>query len=625
MIRDDQEMLTKLEQLVEENLGNEQFGVGDLSRRIGISRSHLHRKLRGTIGQSVSQFIREYRLRKALDLLKEGQHTVSEVAYLVGFSSATYFSRCFTNLYGHPPSKADKVEPFGQEAGPPGQVKMQWKKSILSKRVWMLVLLAILLPYTVFFVIQLSGRSKANGVMTKSVAILPFENLSDEASNAYFTMGVGDAIARKLSAIADLRVVSKTAMFLEGDSEESLVDIANKLNTFYLLKGSVQKFGDMIRVEVGLVNGKTGHSIWADNFDREFDDIFQMQNEIAEEVALHMEITLSPEVRSKLNLGYTSNSLAYDLYMKAHYEFTTYTRAGYTRAHEYVKQAIELDSSFALAYSLQGNIAIAKGSMFGVELDAMEALSQAMISIRKALEIEPDLPEAHAVKGFYHLYNDWDFKKAEQAYKKGIETFNTEGYALYVDYLNFAGRHKEALEMAQRLEYIEPYYPNTRMILSLFYNQQIDEAREFAQSRLRVMSNYVTMDSYGFLLLNSGDHQEAIQIFQQIFELENIRYPRILGWMGAAYARSGQPVRATELIDELMQHRAQNSAGSPAFFIAVIHAAMDETEDALHWLSVAIDDHEMEIPWLTTEPQFYQLHNHKEFSAMVKRVGFPET
>jgi TolB-like protein/AraC-like DNA-binding protein len=625
MIRDDQKMLTRLEQLVEENLGNEQFGVGDLSSSIGISRSHLHRKLRAATGQSVSQFIREYRLWKALDLLKEGEHTVAEVAYLVGFSSATYFSRCFAYLYGHPPSQVGKVEPFGQEAGPPGQVQMKWIKSITRRRVGMLVLLAILFPFTVFFIIQLSARGRANELMTKSVAILPFENLSDEPSNAYFSMGVGDAIARKLSAIADLRVVSKTTMILKGDSNESMVEIASKLNTFYVLKGSVQKFGDMIRVEVGLVNGKTGHSIWAEHFDREFDDIFQMQNEIAEKVALHMEITLSPEVRSKLNLGYTSNPVAYELYMKAYYEFTSYTRAGYRMAQEYIVQAIELDSSFALAYSLQGNIAIAKGSMFGVELSAMEALSQAIISIRKALEIEPDLPEAHAVKGFYHLYYDWDFKKAEQEYKMGIERFNAEGYALYVDYLNFAGRHKEALEMTQRLEHNEPYYPNSRMILSLFYNQQIDEAMEFAHSRLRVMHNYVTLDSYGFLLLNSGEHLEAIRIFQQVFELENIRYPRILGWMGAAYARSGQRVKARELIDELMQHRALNSAGSPAFFIAVIHAAMDETEDALYWLSVALDDHEMEIPWLTTEPQFYQLHHHKDFRAMVKKVGFPGT
>ena len=618
-------MIARLELIVEENLGDEQFGVGNLAKAVGISRSHLHRKLGAASGQSVSQFVREYRLRKALDLLKEGQHSVSEVAYLVGFSSASYFSRCFTLFFGHPPSQADKIDPARLEEGPPGHVRMQLLKSIPSRWVGALLVFAILIPYSIFLLFQLSGRSIESEIMTKSVAILPFENLSDESSNEYFSTGVGNAIARKLSAITDLRVVSQTTMFQKGDSNESMVEIAEKLNTSYLLKGSVQKIGDTIRVEVGLVNGKTGHWIWAEYFDKKFDDIFQMQNEIAENVALHMEIALSPEVRSKLNLGYTSSPAAYELYMKAYYEFTSYTRAGYRRAEEYCEQAIKLDSSFALAYSLQGNIAIAKGSMFGVELSAMEALSQAIISIRKALEIEPDLPEAHAVKGFYHLYYEWDFQKADQEYKKGIERFNAEGYALYVDYLNFAGRHKEALEMAQRLEQNEPYYPNSRMILCYFYNQQIVEAREFALSRLRVMHNYVTLDSYGFLLLNTGDYQEATRIFQQIFELENIRYPRILGWMGAAYARSGEKVKARELINELTQHRAHNSAGSPAFFIAVIHAAMDETADALHWLSVAIDDHEMEIPWLTTEPQFYQLHNHKDFRAMVKKVGFPGT
>jgi len=625
MIREDQKMLPRLNQIVEENHDNEQFGVGDLSRSIGISRSHLHRKLRAETGQSMSQFIREYRLKKALHLLKEGQHSVSEVAYLVGFSSASYFSRCFAHLYGHPPKQAGKIKSNGQEAVPPGRIKMPWIHSILRKRIGMLILLLILIPYTIFFIIQLSGRSRANEIRTKSVAILPFENLSDEASNAYISSGVGDAIARKLSAIADLRVVSHTAIFRKGEGNESIVNIARKLKTFYVLKGSVQKFGNIIRVEVGLIDGKTGHWIWAEHIDSDFEDIFKTQNEIAEKVALQMEVTLSPEVRSKLNMGYTSNPVAYELYMKAYYEFTSYTREGYRRAQEYVEQAIELDSSFALAYSLQGNIAIAKGSFFGVELSALDALRQANIAIGKALELEPDLPEAHALKGFYHLYYEWDFTKADQEFKKGIERFNVEGYALYIDYLNFAGRHQEALELTQHLEHNEPYYPNSRMILSLFYNQQIEEAREYALSRLRTMRNYITMDSYGFLLLNTGEHQEAIRIFQQIFDLENNRYPRVLGWMGAAYARSGQQVKARELIDELLQHRALNSAGSPAFFIAVIHAAMDETEDALYWLSVAIDDHEMEIPWLTTEPQFYPLHNHKDFRAMVKKVGFPDS
>lgn len=624
MSPNDQLLIPRLEKLLEENLENEQFGVEDLARSIGISRSHLHRKLRVISGQSISQFIREYRLRKALDLLKEGKHSVSEVAYMVGFGSATYFSRSFTNFYGNPPSQAASLELAGPEKGPLSKEKLRWTKSVPAKWVAAIIGFAILIPYSIFFLIQLSGRSQSPEVVNKSVAILPFENLSDDPLNAYFSVGIGDAIARKLSGISDLRIVSQTASVLNEDGRESMIEIAHKLNTSYVLEGSVQKFGPTIRVEVGLVNGISGHRVWAEHFDRKFEDIFQVQNEIAEKVALHCETALAPDFQSRMNLGYTDNVEAYELYMKAYYEFTTYTREGYTKADEYCVEAIKLDSSFALAYSLQGNVAIAKGSMFGVELSAREALSQSIISIRKALVIEPKLPEAHAVKGFYHLYYEWDFEKAEEEYLLGIESFNAEGYALYVDYLNFAGRHKEALEMTKRLEHNEPYYPNTRMILSLYYNQRFDEAREFALSRLRVIQNYMTLDTYGFLLLNTGDYKEAIHMFHQVFELEDIRYPRILGWLGAAYARSGENDKARELLNELKDHKGRSSAGSPAFFIAVIHAALDEKEEALHWLTIAIDEHEMEIPWLVTEPQFSQLHENENFIALARTVGFPD-
>ena len=359
-----------------------------------------------------------------------------------------------------------------------------------------------------------------------------------------------------------------------------MVEIAHKLNTSHVLEGSVQRFEEIIRVEVGLVSGKTGHRVWAEHYDRKFEDIFQVQNEIAEKVVLSLKNSLSPEERSKLNLGYTSDPLAYELYMKARFEFSTYTRTGYRMAEDYLDQAIALDPDFALAHCLLGNICFAKGSIFGVELDAREALSQAFVHISKALEIEPDLPEAHAMKGFYHLYFDWDFKKAEEEYIRGVERFNMEGYAYYADYLNFVGKHAEALEISRQLESSEPYYPNSRMILSLFYNQMFYEAKEFALARLRIMQNFYTLDSYGFLLLNTGEYQEAIDIFRQVFELENLRYPRILGWMGAAYARSGQEIQARMLLEELKELRLKSTAGSPGFFIAVIYAALEENEKA---------------------------------------------
>jgi tetratricopeptide (TPR) repeat protein len=137
------------------------------------------------------------------------------------------------------------------------------------------------------------------------------------------------------------------------------------------------------------------------------------------------------------------------------------------------------------------------------------------------------------------------------------------------------------------------------------------------------MKNYWTMDSYGFILLNSGRYTEAIKIFLEIFKIENQRYPRILGWLGAAYAHSGQTDRAQEILEELKNRQAISSAGSTAFFTAVVCSALGETADALHWLRIAIDDHEMEIPWLISEPQFFHLHDHPTFAKMVAEIGFP--
>jgi len=161
------------------------------------------------------------------------------------------------------------------------------------------------------------------------------------------------------------------------------------------------------------------------------------------------------------------------------------------------------------------------------------------------------------------------------------------------------------------------------MILSLFYLGRIEEALSYAEDRLRIMKNYSIMDSYGFVLLNSGKYNRAIDIFQQIFLIENVRYPRILGWLGAAYARSGQLTKAEAILEELKERRAISSAGSTGFFTAVVCAAMGNTEEALAWLRIAIDDHEMEIPWLISEPQFFDLHEHPGFQKMVEEIGFP--
>lgn len=166
-------------------------------------------------------------------------------------------------------------------------------------------------------------------------------------------------------------------------------------------------------------------------------------------------------------------------------------------------------------------------------------------------------------------------------------------------------------------------YPNTRMILSLYYTGHIQEAISYAEDRLRMMKNYSLMDSYGFVLLNSGSYTAAIDVFHEIFNIENVRYPRILGWLGAAYARSGQTQEARQLLEELVELQKISNAGSPCFFAAVVHSALGKTDEALSFIRKSIDNHEMEVPWLISEPQFFDLHDHPDFEKMVEEVGFP--
>jgi len=290
---------------------------------------------------------------------------------------------------------------------------------------------------------------------------------------------------------------------------------------------------------------------------------------------------------------------------------------------EYFNQAIEQDPNFALAYSGLAICHIAKASVFGAEMNALDAFALASPYLKKALELDPELPEAHTWNGYYLLYNNWDFKGAEKEYRKSIITNYNLALHVYSDFLNFVNRDSDALIIAERLNQTDPFYPNSKMVYALYYLGRYEEATEFAKSRLKLFHNFSSLGDYGFLMLNTNHYSEAIESFQKAMELEGLRYPRILGWMGAAYARSGQQKKAMEIIEELLELSITSRAGSVGFFTAVIYAALGDKNSALHWIQEAYKHHEMEIPWLKSEPQFYSLHNDPEFQEILRNVGFP--
>lgn len=611
-------LVEKLKKEVDDNLTNDQFGVEDLARNMGMSRSQLHRRLNMATGQSVSRFIREHRLQRGMELLRQGGLTAAEVAHQIGFGSPTYFNKCFNEYYGFPPGEVKKKATdtgLVNTAHPRPAPRNRFNVTLIASAAALLLVLGIL-----YF--NDAGRAEVPVQEDKSIAILPFKNLSEDPHDAYFSEGMIEAIRTRLSQIRALRVISRTSVEQYRESKKSARAIASELGVSALLEGSVQRNNNQVRIDVRLVDGVSEGLVWAKSFDRELKDVFAIQQEIAQHVAAELNAELSPEEESKILKSETDNPIAYDLYLKGLYEYRTYTNQGAHNSIELFANAIALDSNFARAYAFLANSYIALATIFGAELSALEALGKGKPFIDKALALNPTLEEALMLLGFYRLYHDWDFRGAEAAYQRAIVSNHPDALALYSDYLNFVSRHEEAMMVAERLNESDPYYPNSRIVLSYIYNDRLEQALEFSETRLKMFNNYLTLDSHGFLLLSLGRYDEAITYFKKAIDLEGIRYPRMLGWMGAAYARSGQRQQALEIIAELKERLAHNEKGSIAFFVAVIYAAINEKDSALAWLNTAYDSHDMEMPWLMTEPQFYDLHKEPEFRQMARLIGF---
>ena len=612
--------LEKLKKEVHDNLTNDQFGVEELAKNIGMSRSQLHRKLNTATGQSVSQFIREYRLQRGMELLKEGQLNAAEVADRIGFGSATYFNKCFNEYYGYPPGEVkNKLSENALESKAFEPLKA--KPIPPRKKNFYLRLSAVAILLLIIAVVYFNSRQRvASDRSDKSIAILPFKNLSEDQRTEYFSEGVIEAIRTSLAQVGELRVISRTSVEQYRESAKSSREIARELGVATLLEGSIQRDNNKVRIDVRLVDGESEGQVWAKSYDRELKDVFAIQSEIAQSVANELNAKLSPEEKSLLSKTDTDNSKAYDLYLKAIYEYRTYSNKG---AHNSIVLLKALDSNYARAYAFLANSYMGLAAIWGAELSALEALQKGKPFIDKALSLDPNLDEAHMLMGFYKLYNDWDFKGAEAEYKLGIVSNHSDALAIYADYLNFVRRHEEAMVYAKRLNLEDPYYPNSRIILAYFYNNRIDEALKFSESRLKMFNNYYTLDAHGFLLLNIQRPKEAINYFQKAIDLEGIRYPRMLGWMGAAYAKSNDKTNALKIIDELKTRLANNDKGSVAFFIAVIYSALNDKPSALSWIKTAYESHDMEMPWLMTEPQFYNLHDDPGFKQIARQIGFP--
>lgn len=388
----DQEFLRRLTSVLEEHLEDSRFGVSELAREMGMSRSNLLRKVTRLTGQSVSQFIREVRLRNAMNLLKEGSHNVSEVSYLVGFSSVSYFIKCFRERYGFPPgetssqalSEDDPVResPSGKRPG----------------RKYYIVAAAVVAAIALIWLLVNPFSAKGES-LEKSIAVLPFQNDSNDSTNLYLINGIMESLLNDLQQIEDLRVVSRTSVEKYRTHPSTIAEIARELDVNYVVEGSGQKIGDQILLHIQLIEAPTDQHVWSKQFKRQVQDIFALQMEVAQGIADGIEAVITPAEEQRISRPPTENLVAYDLFLQGMERFNERTREGLLASIDLFGQAIEQDGEFARAYA---DISIAYSFLDWSQAEK-QYTDQAVEYADKALLYDPELSQSLIAKAAVHM------------------------------------------------------------------------------------------------------------------------------------------------------------------------------------------------------------------------------
>jgi TolB-like protein/AraC-like DNA-binding protein/Tfp pilus assembly protein PilF len=349
--------IEQAESLILENISNEQFGVSELAELMHMSRSNLLRKIKKQTQLSASQFIRQVRLQKGMELLKESEFTVSEISYQVGFGNNSYFIKCFREYYGFSPGEYRKKTTENSEielenTKPENYIDVN-NVSFLKKYQFQIFAVSFFIIVGAFLLVY--NRSSNSELMTKeikkSIAVLPFKNMSNDSTNLYFVNGLMESTLNNLQKIEDLRVISRTSVEKYRNTNKTIKEIAEDLNVAYLLEGSGQRIDDQVLLNIQLIDAFNDTPIWAQQYNNKVEDVFSLQNSVAKKIVDAIQAKVTPAELQQINKKPTENLEAYDFYLKGLVPLQKETKEGLNEAISLFEKAIELDSSFALAYS----------------------------------------------------------------------------------------------------------------------------------------------------------------------------------------------------------------------------------------------------------------------------------
>jgi TolB-like protein/Flp pilus assembly protein TadD len=461
----------------------------------------------------------------------------------------------------------------------------------------------------------------ATAIPEKSIAVLPFDNLSEDKSNAYFAEGVQDEILTRLAKVADLKVISRTSTQQFKSAPENLPQIAKQLGVAHVLEGSVQRANDQIRVNVQLINALTDAHLWAETFDRKLTDIFAVESEIAKTIADTLQTKLSGSEQRAIAARPTESTEAHQLYLKGRFFWNKRTGNDLKKSIDYFQQAIAADPNYALAYA---GVADAYVFLPGYTAGApRDCYPKAMAAAKKALELDDTLAEAHTTLALALWYSDFDFSQANREFQRAIElnpNYATGHQQYGNNTLSAIGRFNEAIAEGKRAVELDPLslVINADLGMNYYYARRYDEAITQLRKTLEMDPGYYYAHvNLGQVLAAKRAFGEAISEYQKARALNDD--PFVLGLLGHAYASSGNKTEALKILDQLKDVSRQRYVSMYSF--AIVYLALDDKQEALRWLEQTYQDRAgADIGWIRVDSLLDPLRGDPGFEALAEKI-----
>jgi adenylate cyclase len=477
-----------------------------------------------------------------------------------------------------------------------------------------------------------SGRRGATSmpISQKSIAVLPFENLSRDPDNAYFADGIQEEILTRLSKIADLKVISRTSTQRYKSAPNNLREIADQLGVAHVLEGSVQKAADEVRVNVQLINAQSDSHLWADKFDRKLTDIFAVESEIASKIADILQAKLTGAEQRAISSRPTQNSEAHQLYLRGRFYWNKWLAGSmpapeFDKSRQYYQQAIELEPKYALAYA---GLADFYGFAFGFGLlPPEEKWAKAQEdNAKKALELDPTLGEAYNSLAADKLYYHRDWPGAERNFRRGLELSPNfaEMHAHYAFCLVLFGRNEESLAEMRRALDLDPLSPRFGFSSArlFFFMRQYDAALDQYRKTLELDPNSgATHEWLGYAYEKKNMAKEAIGEWSKALHLTGVDEDASL--LEHTYAKSGFEAAVHALAQKRLERIKEKTARGeyvPAVEYVTAYMRLGDKEQAFAWLAKAVEERNRLAFEIKFNPIFDPLRGDSRFESLLQKV-----